>query len=103
MAERIGLLRPIYRGDALTLRFTHRKPPITSWTLKLYFQTPEGKKVLTKTATVDDAGLGKYSFAISAADTKTLAATTYDIFVRREDSGNEITVAVGQIELITGA
>lgn len=88
----------IYRGEDLTLAFTH-SGAITGWTITFNVKLGPSTR-LTKSASIVDGSAGTYSVALTDADTDTLTAGTYPYDVWRTTAGSERLLAQGQFVVI---
>jgi len=92
-------LPPFYRGEDVTLNFTMAPTTdITGWTMSFRIKTQltDPVALLTVNATITVAAAGTFAVALTAAQTTSLPAGTYDYDVWRTDSGSAAALALGK-------
>jgi hypothetical protein len=100
--ETIG---PVYRGSDVTLNFTESPVvDITGWTMSFRLKQSQADPttLLTVNASITSAPAGTFSVALTAAQTLTLAAGTYQWDVWRTDTGSANALATGTL-IVTGS
>lgn len=90
----------VYKGeDALLLFAMLPVEDITGWTIALTVRGASGV-LITKSADIESAEDGTFSFTLDSDDTAELRAGTYAYDVWRTDDGSEHVIAIGEFSLL---
>jgi hypothetical protein len=92
----------VFKGENVTLNFTVTPDTsIVGWTIVMTVRKSleSADEVLTKTATLDDAANGEFSFDLNTVDTELLTEGPYLYDVTRTDTGFITTLGIGSFIL----